>query len=817
MRFEGEGVGYAHLTLPADTFLAEVQKLEQIAANEVEGCSRYRVCYLAGQSDVMLELRLRDFRVAFDLHSLHSGSEATGTNWLFGVPYAGPADSPESEVPGLRYIVHLRAVRDLLRAWGVAAEEEIVNKIQTLLQHDIHGEVLAGFGWSDFIVAGVFETPDALVDVVRKIQRLEVRGQRAFRRVLTLVGYDRNIDKKTIQSVPVTPVMFARAAPTRILEAAYLLARSILSDEARAGIPPAERTWEQLPWKVTSMDGKWDVLLQLKDQELLLLDQFVAQHRELAESGLFAQHGLERLETHLLSRSDPKEDPPDKIFTFPCSCQSYVAKMPQRLADLLETLQPRYLNQSVRNVLGLFRAASKDANNCCEVAHTMRRCEMGLEILLRHRKSVLREMADGTEISGKTPGFWFHLVAQANFAVQDWCTYAERIVSQRTVGRFEEFLSQNERVVSYRGGVQKLLYLTDSLLNSYALKIQPDAARALPLVCLFDPLDIVLSHRHAGIVRVPAQFLFSLPLAINHLWHEVGVFAFNQQHSDPTEKAQYARLVGMDIVNSKIREREYDKESRDSEMTSFSMDLADIYADATTLVYGFRGDLEAFILSFASTLFETTDFKHAPASIVDEFLVYLLTRLCLAAECRMRAELLKSWRIAGTRPGVFPLDQWRPHVRYRAEQLDAILDCLHREVLSQNRYRHIVVSEDVIERVHANVRETLHEGFRGFLNDVVWSLKEFPPPISDSTRAVFERIKEGYLCDLTAEGVDINDLFLLLQLAIIDHVRTRTDTDHQLGEFFQPIAALTRSSIVSFYHLERSSRSGVATSNVGPI
>src|SRR5207253_8413047 len=138
---------------------------------------------------------------------------------------------------------------------------------------------------------------------------------------------------------------------------------------------------------------------------------------------------------------------------------------------LRSLLNPLPLRKAIRNVLGLFRAASKDQHNCCEVAQTLERCEIGLELLLRYRADVLREMHDAMAIESgerwKAPEWWFQHVARADLDVQEWCTYAERIVSQRTVGRFEEFLSQNERAVSYRGGVQKLLYLTAALLTSY--------------------------------------------------------------------------------------------------------------------------------------------------------------------------------------------------------------------------------------------------------------------------------------------------------------------------------------------------------------
>lgn len=800
MHFESEGVGYAHLTLPADTFRDEVDALDQVA-KDVDGRVAHRVCYLAGQSDVMLELRLRDFRSAFALHSLHSESEATGTNWLFGVPYADRERDSAPPLPSLRYIVHLRAVRDLLREFGVDAEKKIVTAIQGFLRDDaMHGEVLAGFGWSDFMVAGRFEYPMQLVNLVRKIQQLEIDGPRAFRRVLTLVGYDRDVDPTTIAETPVTPVMFARATPTRILEAAQLLARSIDTDgPRRSGHKNASG------WNVISMDGKWDVLLQLNSSETLYLNDFIAQHRKLAESGVFAQHGLERLETHLLSFPNPHEDRPlDKILTVPCSCQTS-ARLPKQLKRLLNTLKPRYLEQAVRNVLGLFRAASKDANNCCEVAHTLLRCAMGLELLLRHRNSVGREMDDADAIAGtgdwEAPRYWFHQVAQANMDVEGWCTYAERIVSQRTVGRFEEFLSQNERVVSYRGGVQKLLYLTDSLLNSYARKVQLDAPRALPLVCLFDPLDIVVSHRYAGVVRVPAQFLFTLPLAINHLWHEVGVFIFNQQHSDPRQGVRYQRMSAVNDLNSQMRH--YDDDTREREMASLALDLADTCADALTLVYGFRGDVDSFIISVASTLFETASFKRAPRSVKSEFLTYLLTRLYLATECWMRARLLRVRCSEAQGLGRESLDDWRPADPVVDKVLDGILTVLRAELFSYDRYRHLAIGDDVVRRVRENIADTLHVGFRGFLSDIVWSLRDLPRPISDPTHSVYRRITEGELCDLTADGVDIHDLFLLLQLDIIRQVRTRDDEHHQLGVFFQPIAALTRSSIVSFYNLER--------------
>src|SRR5207237_241776 len=79
------------------------------------------------------------------------------------------------------------------RGVGCAAEEEVVDAVYAAAAPSMRIEVHAGFGWSDLIAAGAFTNASEFVNFIRRIERLRVAasgGIEAFRRVLTLVGYD---------------------------------------------------------------------------------------------------------------------------------------------------------------------------------------------------------------------------------------------------------------------------------------------------------------------------------------------------------------------------------------------------------------------------------------------------------------------------------------------------------------------------------------------------------------------------------------------------------------------------------------------------
>ncbi|HEX3068595.1 MAG TPA: hypothetical protein VHX14_08460, partial [Thermoanaerobaculia bacterium] len=96
------------------------------------------ISYLTGQADVLVQLRLQEFRSAFQLRY---ASAATGANWLFAVPFTeaptkeqtprekASGAAADSDELALRYVVHLRVNRDVYRRSGAAAEEELVAAI----------------------------------------------------------------------------------------------------------------------------------------------------------------------------------------------------------------------------------------------------------------------------------------------------------------------------------------------------------------------------------------------------------------------------------------------------------------------------------------------------------------------------------------------------------------------------------------------------------------------------------------------------------------------------------------------------------------
>jgi hypothetical protein len=755
-RFGDHGVGFAHLTLPADSYAEEVQQLLK-AAGPLARISPH-VCYLTGQSDVLLELEVSDFRKIFDLQY---DSSATGTNWLFAVPYLPTAETNLDRF-SLAYVMHLRVVRDRYRRGGVETEEKLQTQLRTLLKRrspKIVGNVMAGFGWSDLIIAGQFSELDALTGMIKDVQHMRIEERLAFRRVLTLTGYDHDTSFTKSSDMLVSPSILIRTSPTRVREATSRLASQLMP-----GVKIEAR----------QMDGKWDALLLPQDR--MSARQFIKNHKKFVISGAtFERAGMERLETHLLSQDLVLvKNVPKNAESISCSCTPITPS--DDLRHLIERLQPTTLRRAVRNVLGLFRSASRDPHNCCDIARPLERSETNLLRLL-HECRERKEKADGDD----RPSYWSEYAANSFELIQEWCTFAERAVSQRTVGRFEEFLGQNERVVSYRGGVQKLLYLADSLLNSYAAHVGEGESG---LVCLYDPIDTVQSYPHLGIVQIPARYLFLLPLAVNHLWHEVGTYSFHRRNRIPHQVLrERLKRVAEETGDSSVKNR--------GELT---LHLADVYADALTVTFGFRRDLSRFTTALASALFESPLFYLAPPVVRERHLVHLLTRLYLASEyihCLQRRDL------------GLP-DEWTPPPLAAKIVIGSSARAIAR-LLDSPRYRgYSPIHDDMIDRAAENIRVCADLLHRPQLMELVRSVDLSRPGITAATQKAFEAIMNGNLVELAEFSIDINDIFYLLQGEMIAEI-----SQHQRGNdvdkrsFFAPTAALLRSATLSFYRMEK--------------
>lgn len=791
LRFADEGVAYLHLATPIGTYRQEADTLVS-AATQLPTYAGHRVYYLTGHADMMFELRLRNFLAAF---TLEYNSNVKGTDWIFCVPYLRlETDSTNTPADSfaLNYVLHLRVARDIYQSHGVLVEQEVVRQVQSFLHGDLRGEILTGLGWADFIVAGTFESLDSIVDLIERIRNLTIAGSSVFRRVRTLIGYDYNIDLTRRTRMTVRPLLLARVAPTRTKQAAAMLLDTVGGDPR---------------WDTMSVDGKWDIVLH-PGGSIPLVD-FILRHRDLAESAIAARHGLERLETHLLSEPFSAELEPIAAAVPRCNCHKQIRSWDSGQSALVQEIEPRSLRIAIHNTLSLLRSAARDSDSCCDVVPPLRRFELSLEHLLQQRAGAMRRMLEADmdpEHEQPNTSWWYRWVARTTDDIQDWCTYAEQIVRQRTAGRFEAAPLENAPVVTFPGGVQKLLYVADSLVNGYARKLRPNSSRALPLVCMHDSVDTVLSNRYAGVVRIPTKLLFVLPLGLHDLWHEVGVYAWHRMHSDPqatSPSGRMQRLDGMRFAAAGAGEGR----ARGTDI-ELALDLADVYADAMTLIHGFRADVTSFIASAASALFETTNFRIAPDSIRDQFLTYLLTRLCLAVECRVRADLVQKRRLTPLALTGWSLDQWEPHPRFLTEQLTRIVKSIQDDLLSWPRYRHIIISNRVLQRTIANLVQTVGQGFRGFLNDIAWSVKPYPAPRSPETKEAFMRIMGGYMVDLSAERVDIHDVFLQMHTEMVRSFR-RLDADERYqSKLFAATAALIRSSIVCFNKLERESEDG---------
>ena len=804
MRFKNEGIAFAHLTLPPDTFAREVSNLrEELTKRGLR--DRSDVAFLAGQSDVLLELRLADLRRAF---SINYDSMATGTNWIFAVPYDHPGTSKlASTRAGLRYIIHLRVNREVYRAHGAEADKEIVDSILALAAGGLSAEVSAGFGWSDLLVSGTFIARKDFIAFLSRLHHLRVpaepaQGQDAFKRILTLVGFSADAEFGQIAKTEVVhPIILARCAPAHIRRAADFL-------EWKGGGR----------WRKVVLDGKWDLVIFLEQPTGVSTRGFLAHHHSLITSGRLQWAGVQRLETHLLSQETDEDhqlaaSEESESADTRCDACVYPESQDELPKSAVNSL-PDSLTLAIRNVLSLFRAASREGHSCCDIVPSLTRCRIGLDRLLRHHGALDRRLRDvatiDTRLASPSASRWFPHVIKARRDIEEWCTYAERIVSQRTVGRFEEFLAQDERVVSYRGGIQKLLYLADELLNSYAKRVYAPSEEPA-LMSLYDPVDVVESMRVVGFVRIPVRYVFALPLAIAHLWHEVGVHWFYSKYWNPQDPRSRKRaFTEYDRIASA---RPHDESASEADRIDMLTDLADIYGDAVTLAMGFRGDLAKFTLSLGATFLESHAFETAPSALRNRFLIQLLVRLYLALEFSQRCAFVREYAASEAASlSRKELDAWEPHVTtFVAPAIARIATVLRNEVLNHERYKthkrygQIEITDEIegaAVRAIGRLTTVVH---RRYLSELAWEIgaTDFGAPSAD-TMAAFERIMQGEEVTLSSK-VDINDLFLLVQQAMIGRLREMPheplaeSLQHDRETFLQPVAALVRSSLMAFY------------------
>lgn len=801
LTFKNYGVAYAHLTLPVGVYEREVGALMAAIQAVSPAPLSSQISFLTGQSDVMLELQVRDFRSAVHLQY---PSDAMGANWLFLVPYCDDGAPPAAGFR-LNYVIHLRFLREAYRGNGVSFERRVVLDLQQLAaSHGLSCEVMAGFGWSDLAIRGTFARVEHLRRFIAAIEDYD--GGRAVHRSLTLVGYDRGLESDDTDE-SVTPILFVRALPTHIDHAASAL---------RDKLPFPEK------WTAYVIDGKWDLVYSAL--EPIPLRDYLKMHREQVVRGTFLQDaGIERFESHLVAKRVDRGQSGNRSITR-CGCRKAFDQQLPHIIDPRDDaagLLPRALRRAILNVTDLFRAASRDNTNCCDVVPTLLRCAAaGRRLVQKYRRLTDKiERAQVSRAADEELTAWLAVLARAREDIEDWCTYSERSVSQRTVGRFEEFLAQNERVVSYRGGIQKMLYIADVLTDAYAKQILSNPADRT-FVTLYDPVDTVVNMRSAGFIRVPVRFLFFLPIAVTHLWHEVGVHAFFCNYSIPFDKR--AMLRASDFADLSPAQT---AQGRMREAGKLLVEVAEMYGDLVTFHYGFRENVESFVLALGSATLEQVGFHSATSAGKERYFVYLLTRLYLVVEFKSRRDLIAA-AIAQS-PGTCKrdeIDAWRPATKYVRETIRLLGELLNRELLSHARYFGEPAAsielrqqtEEAFERIAAKTISAIDDfdvAHRKFMTDLAWNLPPVAEESSESLEA-FEGIQRGEVVTM-GTNVDPNAVYQRLQRSMIEKIRDVPHNSPLEETFLRSIATLMRSVLLSFYARERETPAAARESMTG--
>ncbi|HYH07005.1 MAG TPA: serine/threonine-protein kinase [Thermoanaerobaculia bacterium] len=569
MRLRDKGIATAFATVGVGEVLPEIERMrdaaDQLRRNPqwADELSAPESIFLLGQADVATMFETSNFKRVFELRYPQAQSRAAVVNWVFSVPYdVDPDPKITSRGDRLRFILHLRLRRSVYAFRNI--EERIVQKVLGLLRgHAENIRIHVGLGWSDLVVDAHF-SPRMLHKLAASI--VQIHGLRmryrtkagpadfpVLQRMLTVLGY--------VGEPPHFPdrghVTFLRGKPGQ-----YLALEELLRGYGA----------------VFMLDGKADFMVVSKPKE----KDWLARQRELGD-GRYDDR-LRKVETHLMKvpagRLREAAGSPDLVIetdeTFDrevCECRTIgetkLASLDSLMSDLHghRNLLPTEQRYAIDNTLFLLSASLRDASICCDARDAVLASHDGLTKILRALDAVDREFADAlpTERHAHVVALWRRL--------DEWHRFTELLLRQRTVGSFEELLGQSDRSVVYSGGVQKFLYLADQLIADFAKKLAPENPPRFATI--YDSVKTPFSFR-MGVVRVPTSKIFSFPLVVPDLWHEVAGTLFFLRYG-----------------------RQINERALPGQQNAFLENLADHYADMMVYLHGFGADFERFLVSLA--------------------------------------------------------------------------------------------------------------------------------------------------------------------------------------------------------------------------
>jgi hypothetical protein len=745
LRLRDSGVATAYATVGVGDVAPEMNSARD-AASEYKGTelSDPEIIFLLGQADIATIFETANFKKIFELRYPRAESHAGVVNWVFSAPLTGGRnDTKVADEAPFRFIIHLRLRRAVYAYRGI--EEKIIAKLTELLgSHFDDARIHVGLGWSDLIVEGYFSEASFrdLADFIIQVHGLRIahgktraRSLPVLQRLLTVFGY-RGDPPAFTQNGHIT----------------FLSCKPGGYDDVMAIFK--KRKEEGKPERVAILDGKADFMITSDPDP----DDphWLASQRKLGEKA--HKSYLRKVETHLMffpgiefvDRAEAANlliDVGDEILHEEnCGCDESRETALKEIEATMMSLQhilPREQRYAIDNALFLLGAALRNSGTCCDMRDAVIACCGGLLNTLQWIGGTAKNQS-----AGDYHKMWLRL--------DDWHRNSELLLRQRIVGTYEEILGTSDRSVVYSGGVQKFLYLADQVMMDFARRIQPNDPPKFATI--YDSVKTIYSVFASGrVVRIPTSQIFSFPLIVPDLWHEVAGALFFLRYQE-----QFRELAPEDGYNDHLAS------------------VADHYADLLVYLHGFRGDFVKFCVSLLYGW--SRAYRGVPEEIKTNSRGHFLLRLYL----------------------VFEFDQFRAIRREKGPELEsalagtgsATLIARMAKVLSaQARFDEMEVAESDWQLLRQNVAdsETFHQIqrqlYRPFLDTEV-----------DSGSVDIQRFKLGEIVELD-DANDLNALFgeMAYQLAT-------TAMPERAEIAFRATAALGESAAIEYHRRQMTRR-----------
>jgi hypothetical protein len=829
MRFEDFGLASAYVCVPLGRFDDEAGKIwHALRKTKLQKDAKgTEIVHLLGQADLLLTFRIPDFRRVL---SFQHESVALNTNWVFGIPLKGGEARPP-RFDCLRFVTHLRFRRGLRAHPGTALEDAVVDYLESTLRRladtGVTASLNVGLGWSDLIMDGDFSCPPSqFLDFLLDITDLRFSDERgnsfpAFQRILTVMGYTSAIPRRLPsfdRAVTVQPLVQLRATPGSVPSAYRALEKHLFSGGEL--------------WRTALTDGKWDLVVTPSDGRIPLTE-FLKRHRRLADHAAermkAGDEDIEKTETHLVhepASTDRLNRVPVSLsipsMPTPCTCSRYRLRSRKSIRSGQPSL-PSHFIHAVQNTVCLLESALQDKSACCDAYSAVVSCDMGLQRLLRDIEAIQTALTIQQGAAGAAAKYlhaWHGQLMEHIEVVPQWCSQAERVLRQRTIGSFKEILGQGDRAISYRGGVQKLIQLVDSLLNEFAENVADSNERAgIRLTALYDSVQVIESEPLLGVVSIPVRHLFLLPLNLPDLWHEVGQHIFQLRFGGPDNRrfrrVRHGLYEALFRGDHHLQSAERGADAMAIDELAMSVDLGDHYADLVVFLNGFQGQLQQFVESTSGAQIATPVYQAANPSTRRLLLCHILVRMYRVAEFDHWRRAAQKAMDMGEDPESVASPEWFEacEAKWSADVTrEKTIGRVNIAMTKSPAFRETRAVREVWEDVRNAVsgRPALARKFRELQAALV--TKKTRKLFDHLDESLYKRMAEGEVVDLSGTAV-ISDYFLKLHLAMLRKVLLprpnengipKTPPQGALGEpgLFGFMAALGRSASLAFGYRE---------------